>query len=213
MLKQKVILLISTAGNSLKKQISLGGNINMSTEPFLGEIKPFGFNFAPRGYTMCNGQILAISTNTALFSLLGTAYGGDGQTTFGLPDLRGRTMVHQGQGNGLSSISLGEAGGSENVTLTNSNLPTHTHTATATSTLNAEGIAGNSQNPQGKLLGGLPNLYITPDPAQNKPLAPESIDTAVTVAPTGNSQPFGNRSPYLGLTLCIALEGIFPSRN
>lgn len=185
----------------------------MSTEPFLGEIKPFGFSFAPRGYAMCNGQLLAISTNTALFSLLGTTYGGNGTTTFGLPDLRGRTMVHFGTGNGLTPVVLGEVSGTENVTLTINQLPAHIHAATATSTLSAEGLAGSSANPAGKLLGGLPNLYITPDPTQNKPLAPESIATTVTIAPTGNSQPFNIRNPYLGLNLCIALEGIFPSRN
>lgn len=185
----------------------------MSTEPFMGEIKPFGFNFAPRGYAQCNGQILSIAQNTALFSLLGTTYGGNGINTFALPDLRGRTMVHQGQGLGLSPINMGEMSGVENVTLTSANLPVHTHTATATSTLYGEGLPGNSQNPQGKLLGGLPNLYITPDPTQNKQFAPEAVETLVTVNPTGSSIPVNIRNPFLGLNLCIALEGIFPSRN
>ena len=185
----------------------------MSTEPFIGEIKPFGFNFPPRGYAKCDGQLLPIAQNSALFSLLGTQFGGDGQSTFALPDLRGRAMIHQGQGPGLSSYSMAQRGGSESVTLTANQLPTHTHAATATSTLHAEGIAGSSQNPQDKLLGGLPNLYVTPDPTQNKQLAAESINTAVTVAPSGGSQPFDIHSPYLVLNLCIALQGIFPSRN
>src|SRR5687767_9318635 len=100
-------------------------------EPFLGQIQAFGFNFAPRGWAQCQGQLLAINTNTALFSLLGTTYGGNGQTTFALPDFRGRTMVGQGQGPGLSAYTIGQVGGTESVTLTSNNLPAHTHIATA----------------------------------------------------------------------------------
>jgi microcystin-dependent protein len=183
------------------------------SEPFLGQIQAFGFNFAPRGWAMCQGQILSIAQNTALFSLLGTTYGGNGQTTFALPDLRGRSMIGIGQGPGLSPITLGEQSGTENVTLTTNNLPAHIHSATATSTLEAEGLPGTAANPQGKMLAGIPNGYINPDATQNKALSSEAVTTNVTVGPTGGSQPFGIRDPYLGLNICIALQGIFPPRN
>ena len=179
------------------------------SEPFIGQIQPFGFNFAPRNWAMCQGQILSIAQNTALFSLLGTTYGGNGQTTFALPDLRGRTMVGIGQGPGLSNINWGEQGGTEQTTLITNNLPSHTHTAT--STLFAEGLPGTATNPAGKLLAGIQNGYINPDPTANKALSDESITTVI--GNTGGSVPFSNRSPYLGLTICIATEGIFPSRN
>ena len=182
-------------------------------EPFLGQIQAFGFNFAPRGWAMCQGQLLSIAQNTALFSLLGTQFGGNGQTTFGLPDLRGRCLVGMGQGPGLSPVDIGQVGGSESVTLTTAQMPQHTHTATATSTLSAEGVPGDSANPQGRMLGGIPNLYKTPDPAQNKALSDQALTTAVTNAPAGGSSPVDLRNPYLGINICIALEGIFPSRN
>lgn len=188
----------------------------MATEPYIGQIQPFPYNFAPRGWADCAGQIMSIAQNTALFSLLGTTYGGNGQTTFGLPDFRSRAMVGGGMGNGpgLTPISLGELGGSESVTLTAAQLPVHTHTATATSTLYAEGGAGSSANPANKLLAGLASLYIAPDPnVPNKAMAPEAVTTTVTNAAAGGSQPFDNRQPYLGIRICIALEGIFPSRN
>ena len=181
--------------------------------PFLGQIQAFGFNFAPVGWATCQGQLLSIAQNTALFSLLGTQFGGNGQTTFGLPDLQGRTMVGAGQGAGLSPVEIGQQGGSESVTLTAAQMPTHTHVATATSTLFAEGVPGNSANAQGKMFGGLTNLYVTPDPAQNKALSAEAVTTAVTNAPAGGSSPVGIHNPYLGVNMCIALQGIFPSRS
>jgi microcystin-dependent protein len=186
----------------------------MSTEPFIGEIKIFGFNFAPRGYALCQGQIMSIAQNTALFSLLGTTYGGNGQQTFGLPDLRGRTPVGQGQGPGLRDVQMGEIAGTESVTLNVTQMPAHTHIATATSALFAEGGTGTAANPAGKLLAGLPNLYIAPDGSvPNKQLSTESVTTAVTNSIAGNNQPVGILNPYLGLNYSIAVEGIFPSRN
>ena len=182
-------------------------------EPFLGQIQAFGFNFAPRGWAMCQGQLLQISQNTALFSLLGTQFGGNGQTNFGLPDLRGRCLLGMGQGPGLHNVQIGEQGGSESVTLSTLQMPQHTHAATATSTLNAEGVPGDSANPQGRMLCGLPNLYTTPNPAQNKALSDQALTTAVTNAMTGGSQPVDVESPYLGINICIAVEGIYPSRN
>ena len=186
----------------------------MSTEPFIGEIKIFGFGFNPRGYQLCQGQIIPIAQNTALFSLLGTTYGGNGQTTFGLPDLRSRTPVGQGQGPGLRDVALGEVAGTESVILNITQMPQHTHAATATSTLYAEGGNGTGPNPANKLLAGLAGLYIAPDPnVQNKAMATESVTTAVTNAIAGGSQPFGILNPYLGINYSIATEGIFPSRN
>ena len=184
-------------------------------EPFLGQIQPFGFNFAPRGWASCEGQLLQISINTALFSLLGTQFGGNGQTTFGLPDLRGRTMLGQGSGPGLSPVIVGEQAGAESVTLLTSNLPAHTHPATATTTICAENAVGDKANPAGQLLAGLPNLYKVPDanPHNNLALSPEAAKTTVTVGAAGGSQPTDIRNPYLGLMICIALEGIYPPRN
>jgi microcystin-dependent protein len=200
-------------------------------EPFLGQIQAFGFNFAPRGWAQCQGQLLAINTNTALFSLLGTTYGGNGQTTFALPDFRGRTMVGQGQGPGLSPYSIGQQGGHEAMTLTTNNLPAHTHiataqphthAATATATLYAERIAGNSSNPSGNMMGAANNMFVAPATQQNVAMASDAITAAVTNADTvvnvtnsvtGNSSPFDNLSPYLCVSICIATEGIFPPRN
>lgn len=181
--------------------------------PFLGQIQAFGFNFAPRGWATCQGQILPIAQNTALFSLLGTQFGGNGQTTFALPDLRGRTMVGAGQGPGLSPVDIGQLGGSESVTLTIAEMPLHTHVATATSTLYAEGLPGDKANPQDKMIAGLANLFKDPDPTANLPLSSEAVTTAVTNAPAGGSSPVDIHNPYLGINICVAIEGIFPSRN
>lgn len=201
-------------------------------DEFLGTIKIFGFNFAPRGWTLCQGQLLSISANTALFSLLGTTYGGNGQTTFGLPDLRGRTAIGAGQGPGLPDYSIGEVAGSPAVTLTSNQMPIHTHAATATavstststsaSTLVAEGTAADAQNPNNKMLA-TGNFYTTPNPANNRTMAAESIATTtttdtttnvtVTVAQAGGSQPVSVMNPFLAVNYSICLSGIFPSRN
>jgi microcystin-dependent protein len=166
-------------------------------EPFLGEIRLFPYNFAPRGWAFCNGQLLAISQNTALFSLLGTTYGGNGQTTFALPDLRGRFATSSGQGPGLSPRSLGEVAGAENVTLLQNQMPQHTHQLRATNG------AATSSRPSGRY------------PAAGGAYA-DSADAAMAadeLNPAGGSQPHENMPPYLVLNYCIALEGIFPSRN
>lgn len=183
------------------------------SEPYIGQIQAFGFNFPPRGWATCQGQILSIAQNTALFSLLGTTYGGNGQTTFALPDLRGRSGIGQGQGPGLSDIVMGEQSGTENITLLITNMPIHTHVATGTSTLQAEGKPGDSANPQGRMLAGNANTFVSPDSTANKTLFSESVTTTVTNSTAGGSQPFGKRDPYLGLNFCIALQGIFPPRN
>jgi microcystin-dependent protein len=179
----------------------------MSDTPFLGCIFMFAGNFAPRGYALCQGQILPIAQNTALFSLLGTTYGGNGQTTFALPDLRGRAPIGQGQGPGLSPITLGEVAGTETTTLLITNMPAHNHTLTCDTNPASVGA------PSGNLLadsgtsqsGGVP-IYSNSN-APNGSLNPQSIGVA------GGSQPFAIRNPYLGINYIIALQGIFPSRN
>jgi microcystin-dependent protein len=168
------------------------------TEPFLGQIILVPYNFAPRGYAFCQGQLLSISQNTALFSLLGTTYGGNGQTTFALPDLRGRHAISQGQGPGLSPYSLGEQGGVETVTLTTQQMPQHPHAVNATM------AASGDQRPQNNYLS-IGGSYVS--------TAPNAQMGAQMISPAGGSQPHENRDPYLALNYCIALQGIFPSRN
>jgi microcystin-dependent protein len=177
------------------------------TEPFIGTIQPFGFNFTPRGWAPCDGRLLPIAQNTALFALLGTTYGGNGTTTFALPDLRGRTMVNQGQGPGLSNMTLGQQGGTETVTLQVANLPAHNHTAT----LFGENAFADNASPKG-------NLLATPDPtkiyAPSSPQANVAMSSeSIVVANTGGNTPIQIRSPFLVVNVCIALQGIFPSRN
>jgi len=171
--------------------------------PFLAQIMIFAGNFAPRGWAFCDGQILPIAQNTALFSLLGTTYGGNGQTTFALPDLRGRMAVHPGQGPGLSSYDLGQVGGFESHTLLVTEMPAHSHTLAATTT------DGNSQTPDGTLLAkdtlGGTTGYST--------AAPNSNMAAASIGPAGAGAAHNNLPPFLCLTYVIALQGVFPSRN
>lgn len=168
-------------------------------EPFLGQICPFGFNFPPRGWAQCGGQIMSIAQNTALFSLLGTMYGGNGQTTFGLPDLRGRVAISDGQGSGLSSYAVGEQGGAEIISLSQQQLPSHSHTLQA-------GRGADSAFPPGMLLANAPNNIYGPPP-------PAGTMDGGAIGVTGGGQPHENRQPYLVINWCIALEGIFPPRN
>jgi microcystin-dependent protein len=171
-------------------------------EPFLGQIQAFGFNFAPRGWAKCDGTLLAISQNQALFSLLGTQFGGDGRTTFALPDLRGRSIVHAGQGAGLSPIQIGQKGGQENVTLNTNNLPPHNHATV----MNLGGTA--EEAGAGHFLATSGALF-----AEDAAAGSTLNAGAITSGNTGNGQSFNNRNPFLGINVCIALEGIFPSRN
>lgn len=197
----------------------------MSSQPLIGEIMPWAGNFAPRGWAFCDGQILAIAQNQALFSILGTMYGGDGRTTFALPDLRGRAPIGAGHGPGLSAYTQGEKKGVEEVTLTQEEIPAHTHTATPGTDM-AAAISANRTNATSSepLAGGVlataaaatrgdpvPAIYNseTPDVA----LAPAPVTGSVSVADTGGSRPHENRMPYQAIQYCIALEGIFPSRN
>jgi len=176
--------------------------------PFLGTISLFAGNFAPRGWALCNGQLLSIAQNQALFAILGTIYGGNGTTTFALPNLQGRSPMHWGQGPGLTPRTIGELGGEENVTLINTQIPVHTHA------LNASTNTGNQPTPTAGVLavssdpdvGGAP-LNFTAASGINTIMAPNAI------GPTGGSLPHDNMEPYLAVTFIIALEGIFPSRN
>lgn len=170
-------------------------------DPFIGEIRIFPNNFAPRGWAFCNGQLLPIAQNTALFSLLGTTYGGNGQTVFALPDLRDRFPMHPRQGPGLSLRHLGETGGSANVTLGASQMPAHAH-APAGSALAAE-----TATPSATVLPAVPAT-----PVYGALTDPVSL-AADAMAPTGGGQPHENRQPYLALHFCIALQGIFPPRS
>lgn len=167
--------------------------------PFLGEIFLVPYNFAPRGYAFCEGQILSISQNTALFALLGTTYGGNGQTTFALPDLRGRVPVGVGQGPGLSNVDLGQVGGTETVTLTQAQMPAHNHLAGSTQ------AAGTATRPSNQFPAAGAGVYGAASDGTTM--------NAAVVQSAGGNQPFSVKSPFLGLHYIIALQGIFPSRN
>ena len=164
--------------------------------PFISEIKIVSFNFAPKGWALCNGQFLPINQNQALFSLLGTTYGGNGQTTFALPDFRGRAPIHQG-----SSFLLGQASGEEFHTLTPNEMPQHAHSA------QGSGLNANTGNPVGNVLAGVPSFMYRSKASNPTALHPSSISN------TGGSQPHENRQPFLVLNVIIALLGVFPSRN
>lgn len=173
-------------------------------DPFVAEIRIFPFNFAPIGWAVCNGQLLPISQNTALFSLLGTTYGGNGITTFALPDLQGRAAMQPDQGLGLSLHDLGETGGSDTVTLLVSEIPTHSHA------LRANPLTGDTPTPGATASLARPGTilaYQTNTAANLAPMAPESI------SPTGGDQPHNNLQPYLTMRFCIALQGVFPPRS
>lgn len=170
-------------------------------EPFLGEIRMFCGNFAPTGWALCNGQLLSIAQNTALFSILGTSFGGDGVQTFALPNLQSRVPIHWGQGAGLSPYNLGQSAGAENVTLLQNQMPAHSHLVSSDT-----GDVGTSSHPNGQLLAssGAATIYnANADSTMN----PAMIQNA------GGNQPHTNIQPYLCLTFIIALQGIYPSRS
>jgi microcystin-dependent protein len=169
------------------------------SQPFIAEIKMFAGNFAPRGYAFCDGQLLSIAQNTALFSLIGTTYGGNGITTFGLPDLRGRVPMHQGQGPGLTSRVIGELSGEEVHTLSTPELPVHNHSVGAATT-------ASSKNPTN-------NVPAFTAGGSSYAAAPTTTMNASMVGGGGGNQPHNNMQPYLVVSFIIALVGIFPSRN
>lgn len=170
-------------------------------DPFLGQILLVGFNFAPQGWAFCNGQTLSIQQNTALFALLGVTYGGNGQTTYNLPNFQSRVPIHFGQGTGLSPYSMGQVGGTENVTLTVPQLPAHTHSGA----INASGGSGSDGSPTGNFLAD-GNQYTGSTNTQMS-------SNSVAVGATGNNQGHPNIQPYLCVNFIIALQGIFPTRS
>jgi len=175
------------------------------SQPFVGEIEIFGFNFAPQGWALCAGQLLPISQNAALFSLLGTQFGGDGKSTFALPNLQGTIPVSQGQGPGLSDYDMGETGGSETVTLNINQIPSHAHN------LAASPVAGRIATPTSSSVLG-PTSRGTAEAYQTAATAGATMNTS-SVGPAGGSLPHNNMMPYLTVNYCIALQGIFPARS
>ena len=193
-------MLAAVAGASFLGWPKRAKAVTQGIEPYLGEIMLWAGTFAPRGWALCNGQVLSISQNTALFSLLGTTYGGNGQTTFALPDLRGRTPMHFGQGPGLSARALGEKPGEEAHLLVFAEMPSHTHTARGTT------VFGTSASPAGMV------------PARSAAQIPQFGPTADTlmapvIAAAGGGQPHENHQPYLALNYVIALQGVYPSQS
>lgn len=188
-------------------------------EVFIGTILPFGFNFAPKGWALCAGQLLPISQNTALFSLIGTYYGGDGQSTFALPNLQGRLPMGMGNGPGLSPRVIGEMAGTESVTLTTANMPTHTHPATATVGVQVSGVAtspATAPSTGNSYLGASgtgPASAAIWSTDMNTPVAMGGVSGSVQVGAAGNGIPVETMNPFLALNFSIALNGIFPSRN
>ncbi len=176
--------------------------------PFIGQIIMFGGNFAPRGWALCDGQLLSIAQNTALFSILGTTYGGDGRTTFGLPDLRGRVAMHAGNGPGLTPRRLGQKGGTETNTLNVTQLPSHNHLATGTVNL---GTVANTASGSGAFLPITTGANFYSDTGGNADMNANAL--TVTTSNTGNSSPVNNIQPYQCVNFIIALVGVFPSRS
>lgn len=188
-------------------------------DPFIGQIQPFGFNFAPRTWAKCDGQLIAISSNSALFSLLGTTFGGDGRTTFGLPDLRGRSIVHTGHGPGLSTVTWGERGGTEQINVTQMNMPAHAHSlinGQAHVDVYTTDNAGAEVNESDSGANGFSTGGSTPSIYQENPTAGDKVGGVVisgTTSASGSGFPIQSRNPFLGITVCIAQFGIYPSRS
>ena len=172
------------------------------SEPFIAEIKIWGTNFAPRGWAFCDGQILPISQHTALFSIVGTIYGGDGRTTLAIPNLKGRTAIHAGRGPGLTERRVGEVGGAANVTLAETQIPNHNHKVAV-----ALAPVGGDDDPGGKVLGRSVGASIYTAAANPVAMAAEALPAV------GGGQTHSNQQPYLAINYCIALVGVFPSRS
>jgi len=171
------------------------------SNPYIGEIRMFGGSFAPAGWAMCDGQLIAIAENDALFTLIGTTYGGDGQETFALPDLRGRLPIHQGTGPGLSTYTIGEKAGVESVTLTSNQYPQHTHP------FMGSGATASATNPQTNVMAA-PNTF---DFYSSDPLSAQMAPNLIN--PVGGNQPHDNMMPFLAVTFIISLFGVFPRQS
>lgn len=180
-------------------------------DPFIAQIIMFAGNFAPRGWALCDGQLLSISTHSALFSILGTTYGGDGRSTFGLPDLRGRSAVHPGNGPGLPSVSLGTRSGNPTTTLSAANMPTHSHSVNNNLQVGVSTASVNSDDPDGIVLGSGPEVYT--DGAADATMGAGSIAGSLTIGNAGNGTSLSNQSPFTAVNFIIALVGTYPSRN
>ena len=180
--------------------------VSAQYEPLIGQLTLFGYDWCPRNWARADGQIMAISQNTALFSLYGTTYGGDGRTTFGLPDLRGRVPIHDGRGGGLSNYVLGQRGGQEFVTLITPEIPSHSHTGHVVA---ISGATADKSSPSGTVLARsvVNDIYVNGVPSD------AMANGTVQTNPTGGNQSHENRMPYLAMNWCVALYGVFPSRN
>jgi microcystin-dependent protein len=201
MLRKLFITSVALSASIIGTSVSVSP-AQAQAEPFLAQLMLFGGNFCPRGWAPANGQLLSIAQNTAVFSLMGTQFGGNGQTTFALPDLRGRAPIHNGQGPGLQSYTIGQLGGTESFTLLTSQMPAHTHGVQATNVLADKG------GPANRYLGagaGDDDYYNDGPPNQ--------VMAANMILPAGQGAPVSHRGPYLTMTWCVALEGIFPSRE
>ena len=199
----KILALSAIAATGFSTMTAPAAHAN---DPTLGQLMAFGGNFCPRGWSTASGQLLAVSSNDALFSLFGTIYGGDGRTTFALPDLRGRRAISQGQSSGTNNHRLGAKSGTENLTLTIANIPSHTHDGR----IKATNAAGNSTTPVRNSLAISPtgtNIYSTADPANNM----NAND--LNISPAGGGQSMNKTSPFLTMQWCVAMVGIYPSRS
>lgn len=188
-------------------------------EVFLGTIMPFGFNFAPQGWATCSGQLVSIAQNTALFALLGTTYGGDGVQTFALPNLQGRLPMGMGNGAGLTPRVIGEMSGTESTTLLTANMPAHTHPVTAKASVSVAGVGqaqASTPTATNNILGastagpGTANIWSD---ANSTPIDMGGVSCSVEVGMAGSNLPFSLMNPYLALNFCVAVQGLFPSRN
>lgn len=185
-------------------------------EPFIGQVMMFAGNFAPRGWMDCDGRLLAVSQYSALFSILGTLYGGDGRTTFGLPDLRGRAPIGMGNGPGLSAVREGQMGGAEQVTLTVAEMPSHNHAANPQLRASAPASTGPSDSDapgSTAMLANTGGSFIYSNGAADAQMAPGEVSGTVAIGNTGGNIPVQIRNPYIGMRYIIAIEGIYPSRG
>lgn len=182
-------------------------------ECFIGEVKYWGGNFAPQNWAFTDGQLLAVSQFDALFSILGTTYGGDGRTTFALPDLRGRVPIGTGAGPGLTEVRLGQVGGQQMTTMTAANMPSHTHTAATSTTINATTLSGDSVDPAGRILSDDNTDNIYNSGPKDTAMINGAAASTTTLSASGGNQSFGNEQPSLATNYIICLYGIYPSRN